>query len=207
MSEIDKPTRYEQRRDQAVEMAFWFEDYLFGTRDDIEVLPDSTVDRLKRQFGDGDRAAQLEQFKDYLVALDPAYQPIFALYICGYSAEDIASLSGSNVDVMIAKLDSDIPANALRKKQATASFHDRFEWQEDAKCRGMDSNMFFPIDNMRGARLREFEARAKEVCSGCSVQDSCKRHALQTREPYGVWGGLGLSERQEILRQGKSEAS
>lgn len=28
----------------------------------------------------------------------------------------------------------------------------------------------------------------------------CREHALKVGEPYGVWGGLSESERNEILR-------
>lgn len=32
-----------------------------------------------------------------------------------------------------------------------------------------------------------------------SVLEECRRHALRTREPYGIWGGLSEEERAEIL--------
>src|SRR6476661_6133105 len=44
------------------------------------------------------------------------------------------------------------------------------------------------------------EARAKQICSGCPVLDRCRAHALAVHEPYGVWGGLSESERDEIVR-------
>ena len=43
------------------------------------------------------------------------------------------------------------------------------------------------------------EMRAKAVCSGCPVIDSCLRWALAAREPYGVWGGLSVEEREALL--------
>ena len=30
--------------------------------------------------------------------------------------------------------------------------------------------------------------------------EECRRHALAAHEPYGVWGGLSESERDEIIR-------
>ena len=44
------------------------------------------------------------------------------------------------------------------------------------------------------------EAKAKEVCRRCPVIEECRRHALATHEPYGVWGGLSESEREDIIR-------
>jgi WhiB family transcriptional regulator, redox-sensing transcriptional regulator len=32
------------------------------------------------------------------------------------------------------------------------------------------------------------------------VIEECRRHALAAHEPYGVWGGLSESERDEIIR-------
>ena len=31
------------------------------------------------------------------------------------------------------------------------------------------------------------------------VMEQCREHALQVQEPYGVWGGLTINERAEIL--------
>ena len=50
--------------------------------------------------------------------------------------------------------------------------------------------------------------KAKEVCQRCPVMDLCREFALQTREPFGVWGGLAEAERRIILeRRGLSAAS
>ena len=38
---------------------------------------------------------------------------------------------------------------------------------------------------------------AKEVCHRCPVMDLCREFALQTREPFGVWGGLAEAERRD----------
>jgi WhiB family redox-sensing transcriptional regulator len=35
------------------------------------------------------------------------------------------------------------------------------------------------------------------------VIEPCRRHALATREPYGVWGGLTEDERRLALRGGR----
>jgi WhiB family transcriptional regulator, redox-sensing transcriptional regulator len=75
-----------------------------------------------------------------------------------------------------------------------------YEWQMRGACRGMDSGFFFHPEGERGPAKYNREARAKEVCQRCPVLEQCRRHALSAQEPYGVWGGLSESERDEIIR-------
>jgi WhiB family transcriptional regulator, redox-sensing transcriptional regulator len=75
-----------------------------------------------------------------------------------------------------------------------------WDWQMKGACRGMDSTYFFHPDGERGAARAGREARAKQVCETCPVLEPCRRHALASHEPYGVWGGLSESERDEIIR-------
>jgi WhiB family redox-sensing transcriptional regulator len=41
--------------------------------------------------------------------------------------------------------------------------------------------------------------RAKQICKDCPVVANCLRWALAAREPYGVWGGLSVEEREALL--------
>lgn len=77
---------------------------------------------------------------------------------------------------------------------------EEWDWQVIAACRGMDVEIFFhPYDEeRRTARERRIE-RAKAICQECPVLTQCRNHALATREPYGVWGGLSESERALLL--------
>jgi WhiB family transcriptional regulator, redox-sensing transcriptional regulator len=75
-----------------------------------------------------------------------------------------------------------------------------WEWQMRGACRGMDSAFFFHPEGERGPARANREARAKQVCLRCPVLEQCRRHALAVHEPYGVWGGLSESEREEIIR-------
>jgi WhiB family transcriptional regulator, redox-sensing transcriptional regulator len=77
---------------------------------------------------------------------------------------------------------------------------DIWDWQMRGACRGMDSAFFFHPEGERGAARVGREARAKQVCQSCPVLEQCRRHALAVEEPYGVWGGLSESERDEIVR-------
>ena len=65
-------------------------------------------------------------------------------------------------------------------------------WREQAACRTVEPDVFFPE---RG----ESVAAAKRVCAGCPVRDECLEFAEETLQKFGVWGGL--SERQRRLRR------
>jgi WhiB family redox-sensing transcriptional regulator len=75
-----------------------------------------------------------------------------------------------------------------------------WEWQIRGACRGMNSDLFFHPERERGTARADREARAKMVCRGCEVIRQCRDHALTVHEPYGVWGGLSVAERNEEIR-------
>jgi WhiB family redox-sensing transcriptional regulator len=79
-----------------------------------------------------------------------------------------------------------------------------YEWQYAAACRGVDPETFFSPDAERGPRRRAREAAAKALCAVCPVVQECLAHALQVREPYGVWGGLNMNERENVLQHRKT---
>jgi WhiB family redox-sensing transcriptional regulator len=74
-----------------------------------------------------------------------------------------------------------------------------WDWQLSAACRGLDTAAFYHPENERGPSRMRREMRAKAVCAGCPVIQSCLRWALAAREPYGVWGGLSVEEREALL--------
>jgi WhiB family redox-sensing transcriptional regulator len=75
-----------------------------------------------------------------------------------------------------------------------------YEWQYDSACRNVDPEVFFSPDAERGPSRRNREATAKALCAVCPVVRECLNHALTVREPYGVWGGLTINERDQLLR-------
>ena len=76
---------------------------------------------------------------------------------------------------------------------------EEWDWQLFAACRGMDVEMFFhPLEEGRRDRTRRIE-QAKVICHSCPVIIECRQHALTTREPYGIWGGLSEMERALLL--------
>lgn len=79
-----------------------------------------------------------------------------------------------------------------------------YEWQYEGACREADPETFFSPDAERGPRRRAREAAAKAMCAVCPVIQECLQHALAVREPYGVWGGLNINERDSILQAQKA---
>lgn len=74
------------------------------------------------------------------------------------------------------------------------------DWQSEAGCRGSDANLFFSPTHMESKEERHArEARAKSICSDCSVRRQCLEFALATREPHGIWGGLNELERRHAM--------
>lgn len=74
-----------------------------------------------------------------------------------------------------------------------------WDWQVHAACRGTDTATFYHPENERGPSRARRERRAKAVCAQCGVLEHCLRWALTTREPFGVWGGLTVEERERLL--------
>lgn len=73
------------------------------------------------------------------------------------------------------------------------------EWQLEALCRGNHAYLFFPPSSFERKDERERrEMKAKAICGVCPVQEPCSSHALNIREPFGIWGGLTEVERRSI---------
>jgi WhiB family redox-sensing transcriptional regulator len=77
---------------------------------------------------------------------------------------------------------------------------DVWEWQLDGACRAADPMLFFHPEGERGPARIKRDTAAKAVCDSCPVLRECRQHALEVREPYGVWGGLSEDEREELYR-------
>ena len=75
---------------------------------------------------------------------------------------------------------------------------DVWSWQVRGACRGLDVERFFHPDGERGPAREQREHEAKAICASCPVLAACASHALRSREPYGVWGGLSESDREAI---------
>lgn len=75
-----------------------------------------------------------------------------------------------------------------------------WEWQHAGACRDADPEIFFHPMGERGGAARRRERAAKAVCASCPVVRRCREFALDTRQEYGVWGGLSEIERDAAVR-------
>lgn len=62
----------------------------------------------------------------------------------------------------------------------------------------MPTETFFPPKGLRGSSLRSLERDAKKVCAECPVVARCLQHALESNEPFGIWGGMTSTERYRL---------
>ena len=70
-------------------------------------------------------------------------------------------------------------------------------WVRDAACKGQ-GDLF--IAEPPALRIGD-PSRAKQICAACPVQAPCLEFAINNREREGIWGGLTVAERWELLRQ------
>jgi WhiB family redox-sensing transcriptional regulator len=74
-------------------------------------------------------------------------------------------------------------------------------WQERARCRGLDTNRFYPAEGERDPSRARREERAKDICARCLVRTACLADALARRDGWGVFGGTTAEERAILLRK------
>jgi WhiB family transcriptional regulator, redox-sensing transcriptional regulator len=73
-------------------------------------------------------------------------------------------------------------------------------WNLEARCRNEDAALFFGPNGFEPKRDRlAREAAAKAICRACPAVRVCREYALTQAELYGVWGGLGETDRREVL--------
>lgn len=68
------------------------------------------------------------------------------------------------------------------------------DWENQANCRYMDSDVFYPRHN----DLASINY-AKNVCGGCPVIVDCLELAFRTDDAHAVMGGLSAVERGRLL--------
>lgn len=75
----------------------------------------------------------------------------------------------------------------------------RVDWRDNAACRNEEPDDWFPVGSTPAAQAQTVHAKA--VCWTCPALEACGRWALQTRQPFGIWGGMTESERRAVLRR------
>lgn len=73
-------------------------------------------------------------------------------------------------------------------------------WRDLASCIGIDGNMFFPGEGIKGNYTP-----ARKVCLHCPVQLQCLSVSVRMVDTYGMFGGTTPPERERI-RAGIADA-
>ena len=75
------------------------------------------------------------------------------------------------------------------------------EWDKQAACRGMDSELFFPDEELG----EEPSDLVKQACASCPVKSDCLADAMSyaRRDDWGFFGGTTESDRG-ILRRARA---
>ena len=80
-------------------------------------------------------------------------------------------------------------------------------WRYEAKCKGEDTEIFFPPRDK--ALYKPIADKAKAICWGkdgrppCPVRKDCLKEALINKELHGIFGGLSHRERNAAERKMK----
>ena len=90
---------------------------------------------------------------------------------------------------------SDQPVSALASDPESPT-----GWMGEGNCRLYPPATFFPSDGVG-------VDRARKICKGCPVIDTCLEYALTERIEHGVWGGCSERERRRILKRRRLEAA
>jgi len=78
-------------------------------------------------------------------------------------------------------------------------------WRYLAKCRGMDTEMWFPPRDK--TKYKTIADASKAVCFGadgfpeCPVRKQCLLYAENMDDQHGIWGGMSHRERNALKRK------
>lgn len=81
-------------------------------------------------------------------------------------------------------------------------------WRADAKCKSMDTEMWYPPRDKN--LYKPIADKAKAVCLGkdgrppCPVRRECLLYADTLEDTYGIWGGMSHRERNALKRKAKN---
>ena len=75
----------------------------------------------------------------------------------------------------------------------------RDEWLQQAACRGMNPNLFFP-EHDNGRKAYKVDQQAVDACAKCPVVEQCADWAVK-HEAHGYQGGLTENQRAQIRKK------
>lgn len=88
---------------------------------------------------------------------------------------------------------------------------DMYQWRDDAKCAGVDTDLFYPPRDKD--LYKPIADQAKSICRGrdgrpeCPVRYECLWEAIDSDEEHGIWGGMSHRERNAAVRKWRQKYS
>ncbi len=73
-----------------------------------------------------------------------------------------------------------------------------FPYTEEDRCKGINTSLFFSEDDGQAHKNLQF-TQVRSICFLCSNRKPCLEWAYETKEQYGMWGGVSANERRQIL--------
>lgn len=80
---------------------------------------------------------------------------------------------------------------------------DTQKWRDAAACRGVDTDIFYPIDD-NGDSIEDFQVLDElgnpgAYCLNCPVREKCLEYAIENLIYDGVFGGFNEKHRRAMI--------
>lgn len=92
---------------------------------------------------------------------------------------------------------------------------DEFNWQANAACKDLPTDMFYYDDDERGETKLQKEIAALKVCKTCPVTQACLQDAIKRKDNHSIQGGTTPQQRghrqstipiEVVIKEGKTNA-
>jgi WhiB family redox-sensing transcriptional regulator len=123
---------------------------------------------------------------------------IVADYRKGASLRDLAARYGMSMTSIQRHIDNYTTTHERPEQRASHAADTDAAWQSRGLCNDFDAETWF-IDTLAH--------QAAYVCGACAVRQTCLQDALDTREPFGVRGGLTAPQRARLLTRMARESA
>lgn len=91
-----------------------------------------------------------------------------------------------------------MPTNEYKTIQELRYVTKDLDWQLEANCIGVDSELFIPKDDMRGRSVSKHYDQAKQYCFECPVRAECLAFSIYNDMEFGLWGGFTPKQRKGL---------
>lgn len=75
------------------------------------------------------------------------------------------------------------------------------DWRDEGACVGQPAVLWYANEPSSEANGTAMYREGKRICESCPVQHECLEWALDTKEAFGLWGGVTPRGRSKLLRE------